>query len=151
MPTAEELAIYGQTVELLIPSITTFGFLGVPSSVPPSETTISGTLILDGDLATYGDIQVSSSGLVIPVPDPDLMKTFYNYSTNTYITANGHSRQMTTLTGNIIVNGHINGEGAGFESNRGPGCNSLLTDSSGDVLTGYGATHAGLGYVSDHI
>lgn len=146
MPTPEELALYGQTVELLIPTVATFGYLGVSSSVPPSETTINGTLILDGDLATYGDIQVTTSGLVIPVPDLDLMKTFYNYPTNTYVTANGHSRQMTSLTGDILINGHINGEGAGFESNRGPGSNSLFTDSSGDVLSGYGATHAGLGY-----
>ena len=50
--------------------------------------------------------------------------------------------------GDILINGLIDGEGAGFESNRGPGCNSLLTDSSGNELIGYGATHAGLGYIS---
>ena len=46
------------------------------------------------------------------------------------------------------MNGLIDGEGAGFESNRGPGCNSLLTDNYENELPGYGATHAGLGYIS---
>jgi len=148
MATPEELAIFGQTVELIIPAITTFGFLGVPPITAPPEATIDGTLILDGDFLCNGNIEISTTGLVIPVPDPDLMKTFYSYPTNSYITANGHSRQMSSLTGDILVNGHINGEGAGFESDRGPGCNSLLTDSSGNELPGYGASHAGLGYIS---
>jgi hypothetical protein len=113
-----------------------------------STITISGTLLLDGNLACNGDIIVETSGKVITIPDRDLMKTFYNYSTNSYITANGGSRKITSTTGNILMNGLIDGEGAGFESNRGPGCNSLLTDSDGTTLHGYGATHAGLGHIS---
>jgi len=112
-----------------------------------SSITINGTLLLDGDIACNGDIEVTTSGKVIPVPDPDLMKTFYSYQTNSYITANGGSSKITSTTGNIVINGVIDGEGAGFESNRGPGCNSLLTDS-GNPLGGYGATHAGLGCIS---
>ncbi len=146
MATPEELAIFGQTVELIIPTMSTFGFLGVPFSIPPSTCTVNGKLLLDGDLVCNGDIQVTLSGVVIPVPDPDMMKTFYSYPTNSYITANGGSRKMTSITGNILINGLIDGEGAGFESNRGPGTNSLLTDSTGSILSGYGATHAGLGY-----
>ena len=113
-----------------------------------SSTTINGTLILDGDLYCNGNIEVTTSGKVLPVPDPEMMKSFYSYRTNSYITANGGSRKITSQTGNIMINGLIDGEGAGFESNRGPGCNSLLTDASGDYLVGYGASHAGLGYIS---
>ena len=115
------------------------------------EVKINGTLLLDGDLACNGYIEVTTSGLVIPVPDEDLMKSFYSYRTNSYITANGGSRKMTSTTGDIVINGLINGEGAGFESNRGPGCNSLLQDSSGNLLSGYGATHAGLGFFAEQI
>jgi len=115
-----------------------------------SITIINGTLLLDSDLACNGDIEITTSGKVIPVPDPDLMKTFYSYETNKYITANGGSRKITSTTGNVLINGIIDGIGAGFESNRGPGCNSLLTDSSGNILSGYGATHAGLGHISQY-
>jgi len=111
-----------------------------------STTIINGTLLLERDLACNGDIEITTSGKVVPVPDQDLMKTFYSYRTNSYITANGGSRKVTSTTGNILMNGLVDGEGAGFESNRGPGCNSLLRDSSGNILPGYGATHAGLGY-----
>lgn len=121
-------------------------------SIPPittlPEIVINGTLLLDGDLACNGQIEVTTSGLIIPVPDEDLMKTFYSLRTNSYTTANGGSRKVTSTTGNILINGLIDGEGAGFESNRGPGCNSLLTDSSGNALSGYGATHAGLGFIT---
>lgn len=113
-----------------------------------STTIINGTLFLEGDLACNGDILVTSSGKVIPIPDPDLMKTFYSYSTNSYITANGGSRKITSSTGSILMNGLIDGEGRGFESNRGPGTNSLLQDSTGNQLSGYGATHAGKGFIS---
>ncbi len=114
-----------------------------------SYTTINGTLILDGDIACNGDIEITTSGKVIPVPDPEMMKTFYSYYTNSYITANGDSRRITSTTGNILINGIIDGKGAGFESDRGPGCNSLLTDKDQTPLGGYGATHAGLGYISN--
>ncbi len=110
-----------------------------------STTYINGHLLLDGDLSCDGDITVSPAGIVNPIPDPDLMKTFFSYQSNSYITANGKSRTMTSTTGDIIVNGLIDGEGFGFESDRGPGANSALKDSSGNLLPGFGASHANLG------
>ena len=110
-----------------------------------STTLINGHLLLNGDLSCDGDITVSHVGVVNPVPDPDLMKTFYSYQTNSYITANGKSRIMTSTTGDIIVNGLIDGEGFGFESDRGPGSNSALRDTVGRVIPAYGASHAGRG------
>lgn len=106
-----------------------------------------GTLILDGNFTINNDFTIDHDGIVIPISDPDISKTFYQYSTNTYKTANGKSRTIMSNTGDIIVEGLICGKGRGFESNRGPGCNSLLTDSSGYVLNGYGASHAGLGHI----
>ncbi len=113
-----------------------------------SSTLINGTLLLEGNLTCNGDIEVTPIALVVSVPDQEMMKTFYSYPTNSFITANGGSRKMTSTTGDILMNGFIEGKGRGFESNRGPGSNSLLEDSDGNVLTGYGATHAGLGYIS---
>lgn len=113
-----------------------------------SSVVINGTLLLDSNLSCNGDIEITSHGKVIPVPDEDIMKTFYSYHTNSYKTANGGSRSMTSTTSNIIVEGVISGIGRGFESNRGPGCNSLFVDEDGDVLSGYGASHAGLGSIS---
>jgi len=112
-----------------------------------SVTIISGTLLLNSDLYCDGNITITPYGVVTPIPDPELMKTYYSYQSNSYITANGGNRAMTSTTGGIIVNGLIDGKGAGFESNRGPGCNSILQDSSGNVLQGYGASHAGMGAI----
>lgn len=106
-----------------------------------------GTLVLNGNFTINSDFIISPLGIVIPISDPDISKTFYQYSTNTYKTANGKGRTITSNTGDIIVEGLICGKGRGFESNRGPGCNSLLTDSNGYILNGYGATHAGLGHI----
>ena len=110
-----------------------------------SSVIINGNLLLNGDLTCDGDITVTIHGVVNPIPDPDLMKTFYSYQTNSYITANGGSREIVSTAGNIIIEGLIDGEGYGFESNRGPGCNSLLRDSSGYLLSGFGSSHAGVG------
>jgi len=112
-------------------------------------TIINGCLLLEGNLTSYSDIHITNFGKVIPVPDEDLKKSFYSLQTSSYTTANGGSRTMTSTTGDINVDGLIDGEGQGFESNRGPGCNSLLTDSCGNELPGYGASHAGLGFISD--
>jgi hypothetical protein len=109
---------------------------------------INGTLILDGNLTASEDVTVTPSGLVIPVPDEDMMKEFYSYRSNTYTIANGQGRTITSTTGDIIVQGLINGIGGGFGANDGPGCNSVLLASDGSSMPGYGATHAGLGYVS---
>ena len=130
--------------------LSTFGELSFFGSGTDATGTasINGCLLLEGDLVCNGDIQITGFGKVIPVPDPDLTKSYYSLRTSSYTTANGGSRTMTSTTGDINVDGLIDGEGMGFASNRGPGCNSLLTDSTGNELPGYGATHAGLGFIS---
>jgi len=117
-------------------------------AVPTSGLTVNSTLILNGNATVNGEILVTPKGTIIPVPDPDLKKTFYSYRTNSYITSNGQGRTITSLTGDIIIQGLISGVGQGFESDRGPGTNSAQIDSSGNKLDGYGASHAGLGYIS---
>ncbi len=115
--------------------------------MPESNTcVINGCLLLEGNVTCNSDITLTSRGKVIPVPDPDLTKSYYSLHTSQYTTANGGSRTMASTTGSIDIEGLIDGYGMGFESNRGPGANSLLHDSSGNDLSGYGATHAGLGY-----
>lgn len=117
-----------------------------------STVIINGLLLLDGDLTCDGDVTITSHGKVIPVPDEDFKKTFFNYPANFYITANGCSRAVTSTAGNLIVNGVIAGKGMGFNSEEGPGCNCMIPDSSGNTfedtsMIGYGATHAGMGYI----
>jgi len=107
---------------------------------------INGTLILDGNLNCDGNVTVTSSGLVIPVPNPNLMGSFYSPRSNSFITSNGCGRAITSLAGSIEIQGLIDGRGQGFLSDQGPGCNSLI-DSSGNHFPGYGATHAGLGEI----
>jgi len=114
-----------------------------------SSLIVNSLLILNGDLNLSGDLIVNPTGTVIPIPDPDLKKTFYNYHTNSYTTSNGQGRTITTLTGSVVILGKIDGKGQGYESDRGPGANSTQTDSYDNFLIGYGATHAGLGYISD--
>jgi len=116
-------------------------------SAGPRLAQIDGTLILDGNFTINSDFIISYGGVVIPIADTDISKTFYQYNTNSYKTANGKSRTITSNTGDVIIEGLICGKGRGFESNRGPGNNTLLTDSSGNTYNGYGATHAGLGYI----
>lgn len=129
--------------------LSTFGEIG--TGVAPDTTgttTINGTLLLEGNLTCYGDITITTTGKVIPVPDEDLRKSYFSLDTFSYTTANGGSRTITSTIGDIYVYGLIDGKGYGFESNKGPGCNSLLTDSSGNENPGFGATHAGKGYMS---
>lgn len=129
--------------------VSTFGEIGTAGGSDTTGTCIvNGTLLLDGDLVCQGDIEVTSLGMVIPVPDRDLKKEYFSLDTFSYITANGGSREMKSTTGDILVDGFINGRGAGFESNKGPGCNSLSVDSSGNENPGFGATHAGRGFIS---
>ena len=116
-------------------------------SAGPRLARIHGTAILDGNFTINSDFIITGHGVVIPIADTDITKTFYQYGINSYKTANGKSRTITSNTGDVIVEGLICGKGRGFESNRGPGNNTLLTDSSGNTINGYGATHAGLGYV----
>lgn len=105
---------------------------------------ITGTLILNGNLTSNGDITITPTGLVIPVPDQDTKKAFYSYETD-YMYANGLGRFMTSTTGSITHQGFIDGRGQGFSSNQGPGASSRLLDNLNIKLEGYGATHAGLG------
>jgi hypothetical protein len=107
--------------------------------------TISGTLILNGNLTSNEGIEITSTGIVIPVPDVETKNSFFSYQSNSYIWSNGQGRCLTSTTGNIRLDGLIDGRLQGFTSNQGPGANSILIDSSGNILQGYGATHAGLG------
>jgi hypothetical protein len=113
-----------------------------------SSVIVSGTLILNGNLTCDGDITVTPTGVVISVPNPDLMQSFYSLRTNAYTTSNGSGRFMTSTTGNIDIEGLIDGIGKGFPADQGPGCNSLSVDSLGNRLVGYGATHAGIGDIT---
>jgi len=114
-----------------------------------SAIVVSGTLILNGNLTCSGDIDITSTGLVTPVSDPDTLKTFYSYRTNSYITANGQGRKMASTLGDITISsgGIIYGLGQGFGPDRGPGNNSTLLNIFNRPVPGYGATHAGLGSV----
>ena len=61
-------------------------------SPPPSGVTISGTLILDGNLISNDNIEITSTGIVIPVPDEETKNSFFSYQSNSYIWANGQGR-----------------------------------------------------------
>lgn len=108
---------------------------------------IAKKLILSGNFTVNSDFIIPPGGVVDAESDEDVSKTIFQYPDNYSITANGKGYTITSTTGNITIEGLIDGKGRGFESNRGPGCNSLLTDSSGNVLTGYGASHAGIGHI----
>jgi len=128
---------------------------GVPTTLirwifakPPKtcSTVINGTLILDGELTSNGDIQLTSRGALTPIASEKYKKQIY--SRNAYITPNGRGRIITSVNNSIGVFGLINGTGQGFGSDQGPGCNSVLRGLSGEILTGYGATHSGLGAIN---
>lgn len=113
-----------------------------------SSVIVNSCLILNGNLSINDDLIINPTGIVISVPDPDLKKSFYSYRTNSYVTSNGQGRTIQTISGNVVISGLIDGKGQGYGSDRGPGANSVLTDSSNNKLNGYGASHAGLGYIS---
>lgn len=110
-----------------------------------SDVIVTGTLILDGNLEATGDVIVTSSGVIVPIPDTAYMAAYHSCPSDTYITANGCSRVIKTSAGNIDVIGSINGTAQGFNAGLGPGCNSVLIDNLGHTIDGYGATHAGVG------
>lgn len=64
----------------------------------------------------------------------------------TYKFASGKSRLIKSVSGDILIDGSINGSDYGFGPNLGPGANSTLTNQLGHYTKGYGATHAGRGY-----
>lgn len=104
---------------------------------------ISGTLILSGDLVATGNINVLSTGVVIPTASAAESKAFFNCPTSDYKFTNGEGRTINSLYGNITVDGLIDGDGQGYGPNAGPGVNT------GNPIPGYGATHAGLGAPPD--
>lgn len=110
-----------------------------------STANIHGCLILNGNFTCDGDINVSSTGKVISVASLESKKAYFNCATNEHIYSNGESRKLKSTQGDITVDGLIDGDSQGFGPNTGPGVNSLMEDSSGNVIVGYGATHAGLG------
>jgi hypothetical protein len=112
-----------------------------------SQIIVNSTLILNGNANCDGNISVTPSGIIIPIANADVKREYLCLvdGTNTYITANGLGPTITTLSGNILIDGTINGLGQGFEPNKGPGCNVSL---DGSYIPGYGATHAGLGEVN---
>lgn len=112
-----------------------------------SSVIVNSCLILDGNMTISEDLTVTPTGLVITVPNEELKKTFYNPHINSYTTSNGQGRIVTTVTGNVTIDGKIDGKGRGFGSNQGPGANSILTDSSGNMFPAYGASHANTGYI----
>ena len=122
----------------IAPSITKVIFIRGALS---SSVAINGTLILDGELTCYGDAQVAQRGLVIPIPDKATIRDYL--VSKAYKTPNGSGRTITSLIKSIGVYGNIYGVGKGFGSDRGPGSNS-----SHMGLRGYGATHAGMGYIA---
>jgi len=146
---SKNVSLFGFNFPVGTDWLSTFGEIGTGAAPDTTgTTTINGTLLLEGNLTCYGDVTVTAAGKVIPVPDEDLKKSYFSLDTFSYTTANGGSRTITSTIGDIYMYGLIDGKGMGFESNQGPGCNSLLTDTSGNQLPGYGASHAGLGYIS---
>jgi len=100
---------------------------------------IGGHLILDGNLSCSGGITIA--GRVDVVPDENLKKKYYSPETDSYICSNGAGRTISSLTGDVLVYGIVDGCGRGFASNEGPGSNSAYNE----LYQNYGATHAGLG------
>lgn len=113
-----------------------------------STLTINGTLIQDGNVTCDGGITVTSSGIVLPYASIYYSRALFSCSSQRYMSCTGKSRKMESLRGDVLIDGYIDGEGRGFEPHKGPGCNSSLIDNQHHPIPGYGATHAGLGYVT---
>jgi len=136
--------IYYVTLTTNIDSITHTIYIARPMTAP---VIVAGTMYLDGELNVHGDVQVAQGGKVISVPDDDSKKDYWSYQLNRYITANGKGRSITSSFYNIFLNYGSSITGQGFESDRGPGNNSIGSD--GTYYQGYGGTHFGLGYTSN--
>ena len=108
-----------------------------------STVNINGALILDGNLTCDGDININAPGVLYPVAE-EQPGSYYSCDLGDYIATNGKSRAIKTISGDIIVDGLIDGKGRGFAVNEGPGANSLLESNIGQIK-GFGGTHAGLG------
>lgn len=110
-----------------------------------STVTVSGALILNGELTCDGNITVTAPGIVFPIASEQYTRSYYSCETRSYKSCSGRSRVIKSIAGNIDVEGTINGDGLGFDYDRGPGCNSVLLDNKSFAIKGYGATHAGVG------
>lgn len=118
-----------------------------------SIISIAGTLILNGDIITPGQVEVTGSGKLIPVAR-DLMDSIYSCPTKDFQYQNGKSPTITsTAKGDNVIHiwsgGVVDGVGQGFPPNAGPGANSSLLDSAFDPSDIYGANHAGIGTVTN--
>jgi PKD repeat protein len=139
-------------------SVTFTGYAsGTPSSVTKlffarsakmCSISVNGSLIINGELSCNGDIQIAPRGYLRPIPDESYKKPIFSSHEGHHITPNGKGRTITSLNHSIGIYGLIDGQGLGFGSEQGPGCNSTFTDSSGNRLRGYGATHSGLGAIN---
>jgi len=121
-----------------------------------SLISIAGTLILNGDILTPGEVRVETIGKLIPRAR-DLMDTIYScpaknlkcpVGESPIITQNGKSPTITTTASDIQILGTVDGIGQGFPANTGPGANSSQLDSAFDPSDIYGANHAGIGTVT---
>lgn len=112
-----------------------------------SYISIAGTLILNGDILTSGEVRVENTGLLMPV-SRDLIDGIYSCPAKDLMFQNGKTPSITSTASDIQILGTVNGIGQGFPPNVGPGANSTLKDSQDDPSDIYGANHAGIGYVT---
>src|SRR5512136_2520164 len=115
-----------------------------------SIVSIAGTLILQGDLTCDGNVNLESSGMIIPIAN-SVTETVFSCPIRDFVSSNGKTPIITSTTADINIRGIVNGKGAGFPANFGPGANSTLKDNRGLVIPFYGASHAGTGYALDVI
>ena len=121
-----------------------------------SSVSIAGTLILKGDLACTGTVSLTSTGLIVPVVN-ELTDYIFSCPIKDLVSQNGktptitsYSTDLSPLGGAIRISGNINSNGQGFSANFGPGANSTLYAVNTEIVASiYGATHGGLGFVSD--
>jgi hypothetical protein len=109
---------------------------------------ISGTLILKGDLVCTGSVIVENAGKIIPIAN-EVTETLFSCPIKDFVCSNGKSPTITSITSDINISGWIDGNSQGFPANFGPGANSTLLDNYDYAISFYGATHAGLGFVED--
>ena len=118
---------------------------------------IAGTLILKGDILTFDEVRIETTGKIIPVAR-DLMDSIYSCPSKDFVCQNGKTPTITsTASGEAITvlagitpsHVSIDGIGRGFPPNTGPGANSSLLDNVQDTSDIYGANHAGIGTVTN--
>jgi len=133
------------TITLIVNGLDTVSHTVYISRALSATTVLSGNITLNGNINGNGDIQIRSGAVITPVADEDSKKEIWSYKANKYLKPNGTGRSITSSIYSISLNqgALVDGRYQGFESNRGPGNNTLRTG-----YNGYGATHAGKGYIS---